>query len=205
MKVFNLGQYFLEMFLFLSADYNIEYAHIYRDKNFGVEQKKSIEILHDTIKSLQKLKKSYVLCVLIDEYNPKKQKLDFEKFITALKKSRAEPNFVFFESNLVPYYEFLLEKMTPCLRKEYKKYIEKNNKIPCSLLIAIWYLKRLGIIETKSEELQGLGHKSIKKFVARKIINILPKKYQEVEERGKKIIACTRFKNRLNDISNIFF
>lgn len=187
------------------ADYNIEYAHIYADKEFGSEQKQSIEILHDTINKLKLSKKRYVLSVLIDDYNPKKHVLDINKFLISLEKLGAKPDFIYFESDLVPYYKFILDHMTPRLHKEYKKYIEKNNKIPCSLLIALWYLKRLDIIETKSKELPYPKQKPIKKFAAGKIINILPERYQEVEEKGRKIIASTRFKNRLNDISDIFF
>jgi len=190
---------------FKNVDYNIEYAHIYADKEFGLTQKRSVQILHDIIRKLKQTKKSYTLTVLIDEYNSKKQTLDIKKFIANLEKLRAKPNFIGFESRLVPYHKMLLEKMAPRLCKNLTKYIEKKRKIPCSMLIAIWYLKRLGLIETQPGELKHLDKDSRKSFIAKKIITILPKKYQEVEKKGLKIIASTEFKNHLNDIEDIFF
>lgn len=186
-------------------DYNIEYAHIYTDKKFGAEQRQGIKILHDIIKKLRLLNKSYVLSVLIDEYNPKDRILDIGKFLVTLEKYGARPDFVAFESKLAPYHELLLKKMTARKRREYVKYIEKNNKIPCSLLIAIWHLKRLGVIETPPEELKYFSKNPKKLFIANKTITILPKGYQEVEKRGREIIASTNFKNCLDDMENVYF
>ncbi|MFN3301740.1 MAG: hypothetical protein ACK413_01780 [Patescibacteria group bacterium] len=187
------------------TDYNIEYAHIYVDEEFGPSHREAIQILHNIVRKLKQEKKSYALTVLIDDYNPKRQILDVKEFIANLERLGAKPDFIGFESKLVPYSNLLLEKMSPRLYKEYTKYIKKNKKIPCSLLIAIWYLKRLGFIETRSEELKCLSKDYKKNFVAKKIITILPKRYQKVEKKGLKIIASTEFKNCLSNIENIFF
>ena len=186
-------------------DYNVEYAHIYTDEKFGFEQRKSIEVLKDIIKRLKRMKKGYVLTVLIDEYNPIESTLNIKEFLAYLKKFQAKPDFVCFESKLVPYYKLLLKEMAPSLRREYVKYIIKRKKIPCSLLIGIWNLKRLGIVKSTKEELGYLVPNPHKTFVAKKIITILPKEYQEVEKKALKIIASTRFKGYLNNILNIFF
>jgi len=187
------------------VDYNIEYSHIYTDEEFGFKQRKSIEILKNIIERLKREKKSYVLTVLIDEYNPIKSTLNIKNFFDYLGKFKAKPDFICFESRLVPSYKLLLQKMVPSLSKEYVKYIEKHKKIPCSLLIAIWYLKRLGLIKTRKEELNYLDENPVKNFIAKKIITILPQRYREVEIRVLEIIASTNFKRRLSDISNIYF
>ncbi len=189
----------------IKTDYNIEYAHIYSDEKFGPPQELSIQILHSVINELKQKKKSYVLTVLIDDYNPQKQILGIQELIANLKRLKAKPDFIGFESKLVQYSNFLLKEMSPRLQKNYIKYIEKNKKIPCSMLIAIWYLKRLGLIKIQPEELKHLSKDSKKSFVAKKIITILPKRYQKVEKKGLEIIASTKFKNRLCDIENIFF
>lgn len=186
-------------------DYNIEYAHIYADDKFGVEQMEGIKTLRYVIQKMKKLKRSYVLSVLIDDYNPTYYFLDTKNFLIKLKKLNAEPDFVFFESSLVPCYKDFLQEIKPKLRREYIKYIESHKKVPCSLLIAIWHLKRLGVIDAAKEEIKYINHNIPQRFVAKKIITILPKKYEEVENMGLKIIANTRFKDRLTDIVNIFF
>lgn len=187
------------------VDYNIEYSHIYTDEDFGFEQRKSIKILKNVTERLKRAKKSYVLTVLIDEYNPAESTLSIKNFLGYLGRFKARPDFVCFESQLVSSYKLLLEKMVPSLRKEYVKYIEKHKKIPCSLLIAVWHLKRLGLIRTHKEELNYLNEKPVKNFIAKKIITILPQKYREVELRGLEIIASTHFKKYLHNISNIYF
>lgn len=186
-------------------DYNIEYAHIYTNEKFGLEHEKSIETLKDVIKKLKRLKKSYVLSVLIDEYNPINSILNIKGFLANLEKFDASPDFVCFESKLARDYEILLKEMKDPLQKEYIKYIGKHKKIPCSFLIAIWYLKRLGLLRIGKEELSYLGGNPQKTFAAKKVITILPKRYKKIEMKGLEIIASTRFKKHIEDILNIFF
>src|SRR3989344_8660137 len=50
--------------------YNIEFAHIYADKNFGDEQERSINVLKSLIKELEFQKSEFVTCILIDEVSP---------------------------------------------------------------------------------------------------------------------------------------
>jgi hypothetical protein len=186
------------------VDYNIEYAHIYTDESFGKEHRKSIEELHNVLKMLKQLKKSYVLTVLIDEYNPVQHKLNIKEFLNRLAQLSSKPDYVGFESKLASDKNLLLNEVDKKTKKEYEKYIRKHRKIPCSLLIALWHLKRLGFIKTKNEELIPLSRNN-KPFVARKIITILPRRYQEVEMKALKIIESTRFKKSLENILNIFF
>ncbi len=186
------------------VDYNIEYSHIYTDEEFGFEQRKSIKILKNVTERLKRAKKSYVLTVLIDEYNSIEPTLSIKNFLGYLEKFKAKPDFVCYESQLVSSYKLLLKKMIPSLRKKYVKYIEKHKKIPCSFLIALSYLKRLGLLKIRGPELDSLKEPS-QPFVAKKIITILPRKYQAVEMKALKIIEATRFKRYLENILNIFF
>ena len=186
------------------VDFNIEYAHIYADELFGKEHQKSIKELRKIINRLKRLNKSYVLTVLIDEYSPCQNRLSIKQFLDKLDELNSKPDYLAFESQLAPCKDLLLKEMKGKIRKEYETYIKKHGKIPCSFLIAVWYLKRLGLIKTEKGELTHLS-KNNKPFSAKKIITILPKKYQTVEIKALKIIRATRFKKYLTKISNVFF
>lgn len=186
------------------TDYNIEYAHIYAGEHFSEMHKKSVAELHKVIEKLKKLNKNYVLTVLIDEYNARHHNLDIKKFWKQLKKLKAWPDFVGYESRLIVYKDYLLKEMNGKIKKEYENYIKEHKKLPCSFLIAIWHLKRLRLIPIKKGELDNLT-KNNKVFTAEKIITILPKKYQEVERKALKIIKSTKFKGWMENIENIFY
>ncbi len=186
------------------VDYSIEYAHIYTDQLFGKEQKRGIEELQNVIGILKRLGKRYVLTVLVDEYNPIRHRLNIKKFLDKLASLNAQPDFVGFESQLVPDKDLLMQEINKKTKREYENYIQKHKKIPCSFLIALWYLKRLGLLKIRGPELDSLKEPS-QPFVAKKIITILPRKYQAVEMKALKIIEATRFKRYLENILNIFF
>jgi len=187
-----------------SPDYSIEYAHIYTDQQFGLEQQKSIQQLDSLIKKLKAQNKKYSLTVLIDDYNPEKNNLDQEKFIKQLKIHGAKPHFFGFESQMAQDAPQLLEELDAKTRREYRTYIKKRQKVPCSLLAAVWYLKRLGLIKTRQKEIIILD-KRRKYLVAKKIISILPKKYRAIEKKALEIIQKTRFQKYAPNISHVFF
>lgn len=186
------------------TDYNIEYAHIYTDESFDINQRDSIKKLEEIINNLDKEKKDFTLTILIDDYNPTSNTLNINNFLKEVEKYGHKPDFIFLESKLVKDKEMLLKEMKDKERREYEKYINKKNKIPCSFLIAIWYLKRLGVISINKNELEQLN-KNNKAFIAKKIITILPQKYKSVEIKAQEIIKLTKFKKRLKDIEIIYF
>lgn len=186
------------------TDYNIEYAHIYTNEQFGAEQKKSIKELKKIIEQLEMANETYVLTVLIDDYNPSEQTLDIQNFLTQLVKFKTKPDFVGFESDLAPYAKIIQKELKGKIKKEYKNYIKNHSKTPCSLLAATWYLQRLGLIKVKNRKLKRLI-KSNKPFAAKNIITILPRKYQSIEEKSLQIIGATKFERYLKNITNIFF
>lgn len=72
----------------------------------------------------------------------------------------------------------------------------------CALLSASWSLSRLGIYTVPEKAVKNLTEK---KFVARKLITILPEKYREVENKVIEIIKSTKFKDTLNNIEYKYF
>lgn len=198
------------------ADFNIEFGHIYADKKFGDEQVKSILRLKGVIKELSKKEKSFVTVVLIDEYSPMKNTLKDVNFLNSVEEEGINPDFVAYESALSNIAEEVISMISKDLLKE-QKFGEKgvlllslkNNNIglkdsqgkySCSLLIAAWILARFGILKVPS-----LKKFSNKDFAANKLITILPKKYEETEEKVLDILRVTKYKDLLKNIRYEFF
>jgi len=187
------------------VDYNIEYSHIYTSESFGDPQKKSVIILKNLIKNLKKKKKKYTLSILIDDYNPSSHILDIKHFLYQLRKFKAFPDYVMLESKLATLKDLLLKNIIdPQIRKEYFTYFQKKNKLPCSFLISIWYLTRLGRLPINSSLFFQANTK--KPFEAKYLINILPRKYRDTsEKRSQKIIKASIFEKAIRKIKYIYY
>jgi len=189
----DISCYFLQIFAILllkpmnEIKSNIEVAHIYADqKHIGAEQREAF--LHLNFlqkKDLINLKEA-TTSVWIDDYNPKIQLLDIQQFM----KSARDLYLVDFfasEKNVAAYVEQYLHLLEKSQSDYYIKFFHKNGKYPCSLVTAIWYLIRLGFIRVSDDFF--LRRYSEKQFTAHEIINILPRKYETVENKTKSIFA----------------
>lgn len=204
-------------------EYNIEFAHIYADEEFGEEQIKSIEILKNVIARLKKERQTFVISVFIDEFHPVIFKLDERKMIAEFKKHGIEVDFVGYESKLGDISNQLIQELPKSMlklehfhkpEKEVLIFEEDNKKIglkeefkfayrhTCALLSASWSLCRLGIYKIPSEAINNLNKKT---FEAKRIITILPEKYRPVEDKVLEIITATRFKKSIENIQYEFF
>ena len=213
------------------VDYNIEFAHVYSDDKFSLEQKTSSEILKKTIENLKKDNKTFVSVILIDDYLPSYSYLDLYDFLKSVKKTGFPPSYVAYESQLHPLAKKLIalidEKNTLEEKIEMKvksdrdtillnkgttssislkdKYFAKiNDYIETSVLIAAWYLIRLGIV-IKPGLIKETKYTKKLPFVGENIISIIPKKYKHVDESAKAILACTPYKTAIKKIHNIYF
>lgn len=185
------------------VDYNIEYAHIYSDQDFGEEQVESIKIAKEIIALLNKLNKSYVLSVLIDEYHPIKPKNNIYDFLELLDKNGLKPDYIALESKMVKDSLIVFNEIQNSkLKNGYRKYLERKQKSPCSLLTAVWYLKRLGEIKISEND---FIYKNKRPFAAEKLITILPQKYKETEKKALDIIISSSYNYHIRDIINLFF
>src|SRR3989344_3794911 len=81
-------------------DYNIEFSHIYADEKFGSEQIHSIEILKEVLQKLKRRNKTFVTCILIDEFNPSVSCLDDKKLLGQVRKYGIPVDFIGFESKI---------------------------------------------------------------------------------------------------------
>lgn len=183
------------------SDYNIEFAHIYMNENFTVEHFKSAKLALEKILVLQRQGKMITSTVLIDDYNPTDKILDVKKFVNELDSLGIRPNYLVYESKMVNFKEQLLSEMNERYRRKYLRYMENHDRIPCSFLVAIWHLMRLGIIEI--DHVMAI-HKA-QPFIAHKIITILPQRYGSIEKKALEIINSTQFKNSIKDSAEFIF
>ena len=115
------------------------------------------------------------------------------------------PDFVAYEASTVHLYEKVLGMIKKNERNDVKRYYRKNGRVPCSFLIVIWHLIRLGLVENELEFYMPPNEGIKKPFVGKRIITILPKRFQSVEERAKDVIAHSPFASALDRLEYIFF
>jgi hypothetical protein len=190
-----------------SVQYSIEFAHIYADENFDDDHRDGAEALRKCIESLSERQHTYSVNVLIDDYNPALHILDRDHFVKELSALDARPHFLAYESQLPAHSDKLMDTITrPKLKREYQKYIDQRGKYPCSFLVAVWYLIRLGAISLSgsSNLYARLGTSSVN-FTATKLINILPSRFAHVERQALELIAATPHAHLVNSIESRFF
>ena len=197
-------------------EFNVEFAHIYADQEFGQEQIKSILKLKKVVQELQKKKKSFSSVVLIDEYSPPVCTLDEKYFLNKILEHNLSPDFIVYESQpckvaetvikLLPKNSLQMQKFNNkkvlLLVTKGKKIGLKDNfgKYTCSLLIAAWILVRFGVLQLSS--LKKLKNKELS---ANRLITILPQKYKETEQKVLEILAVTKYKYLIKNIKYEFF
>lgn len=93
------------------VDYNIEFAHIYADEILGEEQIRSIKILKQVIKKLNKQNKKYVLSILVDDYHSTNSQININKLIQEIKSFGIDVDFIGFESKLIKYADSLIKRI----------------------------------------------------------------------------------------------
>lgn len=184
-------------------NYSIEFAHIYINETHSREHFDAAWIAKQKAKELDKKGCSYSLNILIDDYNPSESILDVSNFINKIQEN-VEVDHVASEAALVMWTKLLLEEISKSrIRKSNLHYINRNHKVPCSFLVAVWNLIRLN--ELTNEIDVSIYKDSAKSLVGERIINILPSRYEEVEKRALDIIEHTRYKECINRIEHIFY
>lgn len=188
------------------TDYSIEFCHIYLNETFSTEHELSISVVKELIQKFD-LETTYSLNVLVDDYNATEQLLDLEDFKKRLKDEGTKPDYLASEARLAHYANVLLDQMrNGKLKKSYERYIFDKGFVPCSFMIAIWYLLRLGLIEQEQDFLvyeKNGGHS--KSFIGKKLISVLPERFRGVEDKASAIIKATPFASRLEDIDHIYY
>lgn len=182
-------------------DYNIEFAHIYVNESPTNEHFTSAAIAQKTIRDLEASGMTFVISVLIDDYNPTDSILNIKKYIKELEAIGINPDYVIMESSLTAYKDPALNEMNGKIKRLYSKYINKSPKCPCSFLVAIWHLLRLGALDSS----KIVSQTNDKPFAAERIITILPERYKSIEKKAMDIIKSTKFSSFASRIEYIYF
>lgn len=184
---------------------DIEFAHIYTDEQYSMEQEISIELLNNLLLLKADSYRLPRLCILIDDYNPLTHELNIDEFIGRVEsKIKSRIDVVALESKLVGPVNELIENLKPGEKVKVSEYIKKKGKYPCSLLSACWYLIRLGVIRPV-DNLFFLRNEPVNFSSTTKIINLLPMKYKKTEESALDIIKKSNFKEVIPRIESIFY
>jgi len=110
-------------------------------------------------------------------------------------------DYIAFEADL----ELLKEEFLAVNRdQQIVRYITENHRSPCSAHIAIWYLARLGRLNTP---LSAFRRRTIsaKPFFANQILSILPRYYDTFEERAAIILARSTVVDIMSHINHAYF
>jgi hypothetical protein len=207
----------------MQPEYNIEFAHIYADEDFGKEQIKSMEILKHVLVRLQKEKKTYVISILIDEFHPTRCTIDEESIVEVCKRNGIAIDFIGYESKLDKVANKVIkglprplltiehfhqpEKEVLVLQEHHEhigltEHVKCTYRHTCAVLSASWTLCRLGKFSTPPNAIRRLTNKQ---FTAKNVITILPEKYRAVEDKVLEIINTTKDKCLIKKIEYEFF
>lgn len=189
----------------LRSDYNIEFAHIYVNEDVTREHFEASWITKQFIEKLEQEKQSYSTVVLIDNYNPTENLLNVDEFLQTVKSHGLIPDYLVYEADLVAYKDQVLGNIQNLrLQKNYTNYINHKNKIPCSFLIVIWHLLRLGVLKIDPAILHPIKQNPAP-FLASRLQTILPKRYESVERKAQELIQHSLYKETLEKIDYTFF
>lgn len=128
--------------------------------------------------------------------------MNIDIFLEQLAKQDASPDYIVFESTLVPLALLLLKQLPKKERSALVQHFDKIGKINCSFLVAVWQLVRLGVLPLPP--LQKLTPFD-KPFVAEKTITILPRTYERNEQKAIDYIKSSSFADYLSKIEYVFF
>lgn len=177
-----------------NTNYSIEFGHIYVDEMYSHEHEVGAQKALELIEEYKAQHKTFSANLLIDDYNPQESLLNVKDLLREHQKSGISPDFIASESGLAAYKDDLFDLIVNNkIKKNYSRYIQgKNGKIPCSFMVAIWYLIRLGVIPLRRENSIAYNGHDSRLQVGERIVNILPERFRGVEDQAVKIIKGTQ-------------
>lgn len=180
---------------------SVEICHLYLDRRFSAEQKQSIEKYLEYKSSIDP---DHYVCVLLDNYNVKECISTAEEVINEIESRGVTVDYWAYEKDLITYADKVLNEIqSKKLKNQYRKYIEKNKKYPCSLLTSTWYLLRIGFID----DTEGIIHHRNQSAIQANstVLNVLPNYFAPVESKARKIVLSVLGIDHRSRIDNKYF
>ncbi len=202
------------------ADQHLEFAHIYADADFGVEQ--IVSILHAK-KVASQFKGQTVSAVLVDDLHIDKNTLDVHDFVKGIRAAGLHVDHVAFESR----FDVIADQIITCIpedqliletfRKTGKqvlnlvvgdqkiglKTITLEGKVhTCAMLSAAWTLCRLGAYP--------FPHNSVVSFTeaplyAHHAVSVLHDRFDVVERKVRDIMRAAQHTDKLDKFIHVFY
>ncbi len=187
----------------MRSDVSIEFAHVYVDEQVQPEHRTSAVLMAETRNSLASRGRRVSSVILVDDYNPEREVLDIDSFLTALEENGGGADWVLSESGLVPAAEEFIGSLTPREQRGHLRYARSSGKFACSLLVASLYLVRLGALEVPPAAVVREGPRETP-LAADALHNLLHERFRGAERRAAQLLRASPFVDLLEQIVDVF-
>lgn len=184
--------------------YDIEYAHIYSDRLLDTEHLHGAAVAAGTAHVLETAGASCSRTVLIDDY-ARLRLLENDVLVDALEAFGVRPDFLASEAALVSLHEEVVGLITDKeQRRSIKRYYRDRGYLPCSYLVAIWYLVRLGAVHPEPGTVFTAVTDSAAFTPADRLVNVLHPRFRIVEAQAYRLIGATRHAPLVERVHAVF-
>jgi hypothetical protein len=184
--------------------YDVEYAHIYSDRLLAAEQLHGAAVAAGAASVIAARGASCTRTVLIDDY-ARLRLLETDVLVDALSAFGVRPDYVASEAALVKLHdEFVGLVRDKEQRRSIVRYYRDRGYLPCSYLVAIWYLVRLGAVDPDPVEVFSAVDAAPEFSPADAIVNVLHPRFRIVEAQAYRLIGATRHADLLDRVHAVF-
>jgi hypothetical protein len=201
----------------------VEFAHIYADEVFGMEQHQSLEVMKSYLDRECDTNSLVVSAILIDDLHIQDNTLDVTEFIRCILRRGLAPDHVIFEGKLGPVAQQIIDLLPPASLswqnfKGGKRVLsyrgpegrligllsvtEDHSEYTCALLSAAWSLCRAGIYEFPQDSIVRLTEAPVS---GHRVVSVLHRKYEGVEAKVIELIRGSGHADLVDRLELVFF
>jgi hypothetical protein len=184
--------------------YDVEYAHIYSDRLLSPEQLHGAAAAAGAAALLATGGASCTRTVLIDDY-ARLRLLETDVLVDSLSAFGVRPDYLASEAALVELHDEFVGLITDKdQRRSIKRYYRDRGYLPCSYLVAIWYLVRLGALDPGDVTVFTAVDGDAGFSPADQLVNVLHPRFRIVEGQAHRLIGATRHAALLDRMHPVF-
>ncbi len=182
---------------------NVELSHIYVDQEMSEEQYRSAVLAQEFVVRQSEQGHVVTITILIDDYNPTSWTLDVAQYVECLRSTGISVDFLVYESALPRYAPCLLCQLPQRQHGYYADYHQRTGKYPCSFLVAVWHLARLGAFEFG--DAIAVRPECVSSFASERVMTVLPERFRSVERSALKLLKASSFWTGISDRIDYLF
>lgn len=173
-----------------TADLSIEFGHIYTDEAPRWVHFRQAAIAGKLRQDERLVGKTVSLCLLVDDYNAERNELDLPTYLGQLDEAGLRPDHVVSEAGIASVAEnSLAMHFSPVAQMSVERYWDRHGKYPCSFLVSVWYLARLGYLGLPESCFVEHGSQP---FAASSLVGMLDRSYLGVERTASRLLRHSR-------------